>query len=373
MTNSKFLAIEQELNATYLERREAVRGLLVGLLAQQHVLFLGPPGTAKSALTEDLCSRIGGNYFRWLLSRTSAPEELFGPVSLKALEQDSYKRNTSNKLPEANIAFLDEIFKCNSAVLNGTLGILNERLFFNNGTPMQCPLEMTVGASNELPEDREELGALWDRFLLRYVVGYIRDPRNFENLLLGGGQVGRTTISQVELKIAQSEVIDVDIRKIIPRLAALRAEMVKMNVVVSDRRWRQSLTIIQANAWLEGRTQAVDDDMAILVHSLWSEPNQIAQVRQSIMSMANPYDSAAQDALDEALEIWQNAMNAPEEKSSAVGGEANAKLKKIAKKLTDLKEEAATKGKGTERIEEALAQTVAWNREVIAKCLGITL
>ena len=190
----KILKIEAELNQTYLERREVVRGLLVGLLARQHVLLLGPPGTAKSALAEDICSRIGGKYFRWLLARTSTPEELFGPVSLKALENDSYRRVTSGKLPEADIAFLDEIWKCNSAVLNTLLTVANERLFFNDGAPVQVPLQMLVGASNELPEDREELGALWDRFLLRYVVSYVKDPRSFEKLLAGqsaGSLVGK--------------------------------------------------------------------------------------------------------------------------------------------------------------------------------------
>ena len=183
---NKFLAIEKELNRDYQERRDVIRGLLVGLLSREHVLLLGPPGTAKSALAEDLCNRIGGRYFRWLLARTSTPEELFGPVSLRALEQDSYRRVTTGKLPEATVAFLDEIWKANSAVLNTMLSVLNERLFFNDGQLVKVPLEFAVGASNELPEDREELGALWDRFLLRYLVGYIRDLRNFETMLLGG-------------------------------------------------------------------------------------------------------------------------------------------------------------------------------------------
>lgn len=106
---TKFKAMEKELNDLYFERREVIRGLLVALLARQHILMLGPPGTAKSALAEDLCGRIGGQYFRWLLARTSAPEELFGPISLKALQNDSYKRVTAGKLPEATLAFADEI------------------------------------------------------------------------------------------------------------------------------------------------------------------------------------------------------------------------------------------------------------------------
>lgn len=370
----KFRAVESELNATYLERREVVRGLLVGLLARQHVLLIGPPGTAKSALAEDLCSRIGGRYFRWLLARTSTPEELFGPVSLKALEQDSYRRVVSGKLPEASVAFLDEIFKCNSAVLNTLLPTLNERLFFNDGTPMQVPLEMAVGASNELPEDREELAALWDRFMLRYVVGYLRDKRAFERMLTGGkAPQTRTTIEPRDLAAAQAEVRSVDVSRIIPQVATLRGKATELHVPVSDRRWKAALELLRANTWLEGRDKATDDDLEILAPAMWQEPGQIVQVRQAIMAMANPLDQEALTLADEASEVYQIAMAAGDEEASAKGAEANAKLKRIAQRLDSLHEEATNKGRDTGRIMDTLRQVTAWNKEVVAKCLGVAI
>lgn len=370
----KFLQVEKELNENYLEREDVVRGLLVGLLTQQHVLLLGPPGTAKSMVAHDLCGRIGGEYFQWLLSRTSTPEELFGPISLKALENDSYKRVTTNKLPEAQVAFVDEIFKCNSAVLNTMLSVLNERVFFNDGTPVQVPLEMAVGASNELPEDREELGALWDRFLLRFVVGYIRDPRNFEKLLtITKNGDAKTGVSEEELKLAREEIDAVDITRIIPQVQELRRKIAELNIPVSDRRWRQTLALIKAQTWLNGKTASSDSDLEILTAALWIEPEQIPQVRQAIMGLANPLDMEALDLLDQAMEIWQGAITAGEENSTAVGTEANAKLKKITRKLQGLEKQAVGAQKSTDRIEEAILQTAGWNKEVIAKCLGINL
>lgn len=370
----KVLQIEKELNDAFLERKDVVRGLLVGLLTKQHVLLLGPPGTAKSMMANDLCGRIGGQYFQWLLSRTSTPEELFGPVSLKALENDSYRRVTTNKLPEANIAFVDEIFKCNSAVLNTMLSVLNERVFFNDGSPMNVPLEMAVGASNELPEDREELGALWDRFLLRYIVGYIRDPRNFEKLLAGAGAgAAQTGLTEQDLTQARAEVAAVEIARIIPKVQELRQKMVELNIPVSDRRWRQSLELVKAQAWLNGRAQATDDDLEILAAALWVEQGQIQQVRQAIMNLANPLDMEAVDLFDQAMEVWQEAMNANDEKATAVGTEANAKLKKITRKLEALRQQAEENHKSTTRIDEAITQVAGWNKEVVAKCLGITL
>ena len=369
---TKFLQIEQELNSCYLERKEVIHGLLIGLLTKQHILLLGPPGTAKSMIANDLCSRIGGQYFQWLLSRTSTPEELFGPISLKALENDSYSRVTKNKLPEANVAFIDEIFKCNSAVLNTMLSVLNERVFFNDGAPMNVPLEMAVGASNELPEDREELGALWDRFLLRYVVGYIRDPRNFEKLLAMGASTNtKTEITEQELQQARVEVEAVDITRIIPKIQELRQKIGELNIPVSDRRWRQALSLIKAQTWLAGKKQASDEDLEILTAALWVEQGQVQQVRQAIMSLANPLDMEALDLLDQAMEIWQKAVNTAEEKATAIGSEANAKLKQIFKKLEGIKKQVVEGHKSTNRIDDALTQVAVWNKEVVAKCLGI--
>jgi MoxR-like ATPase len=270
------------------------------------------------------------------------------------------------------VAFLDEIFKCNSAVLNSLLSILNERLFFNDGQPTTIPLQFAVGASNELPDDREELGALWDRFLLRYVVGYIRDTKNFEKLL-APRPVQTTHISVGELEAAQNEVKLVAIDKIVPYVIQLRKKMQSLNIPVSDRRWKQCLSLVQANAWLEGRAVATSEDLEILSDSLWQDPSQIAQVRQEIMALANPLDQEALDLYDQAMEIYQNAMTASDEKATSVGTEGNAKLKKITKKLQDLQTEAKNKNKNDSRISEVLTQVVDWNREVIQKCLGITV
>jgi len=369
MNNTLFRQVETELNQTYFERREEIRGLLVALLAKQHVLLLGAPGTSKSAMTEDLCKRIGGRYFKKLVARTTTPEELFGPVSLKALENDSYRRVTTGKLPEADIAFIDEIWKANSAVLNGMLGILNEREFENDGQVTKCPLQFCVGASNELPEDREELSALWDRFLLRYVVRYIRDPRNFEAMLQGGALSAPTKIPADVLQQAQAEVQTVDASKIIPQISVVRQKMVELNIPVSDRRWKQTLSLIKAHAWLEGRKQASDDDLEILAHALWQDPSQIPQVKVEIMALANPLDKEALELYDQAAEVYQNVLNTPEDKKSSACMEANTKLKKIAKKLDELSRTARDSGKNDSRIMDALAKVAAWNKEVVENYL----
>jgi MoxR-like ATPase len=108
------------------------------------------------------------------MTRFSTPEELFGPISLAGLEQDQYRRLTTGKLPEAHVAFLTEIWKANSAILNALLTLCNERIFYNDGQPVTCPLLTLVGDSNELPQG-DDLGALFDRFALRYTTDYLTD------------------------------------------------------------------------------------------------------------------------------------------------------------------------------------------------------
>src|SRR5215470_17795440 len=176
----KLQALERELTASLIERDEVVRASLVALLAEQHLVILGPPGTAKSALVTELARRIspqngaGLRNFAYLMTRFTTPEELFGPVSVSGLKRDEYRRITAGKLVEAELVFLDEIFKASSAILNALLKIANERAFHNGGQEMQVPLISLFGASNEMPQGNE-LEALWDRFLLRFRVGYVTD------------------------------------------------------------------------------------------------------------------------------------------------------------------------------------------------------
>ena len=81
----------------------------------------------------------GGQYFERLLTRFSVPEEVFGPLSLKSLEKDKLKRNVQGFLPDSDVAFLDEVFKANSAILNCLLTLLNERVFDNGDQRIEVP------------------------------------------------------------------------------------------------------------------------------------------------------------------------------------------------------------------------------------------
>lgn len=217
MMNTNILKLEeirQSLNAKFYERESEVEGILVALLARQHVLLIGPAGTAKSALSAELAKIVeGSKYFQWLLTRFSTPEEVFGPLSLKDLEKGIYKRNTATKMPEAHLVFLDEIFKANSAILNSLLTLINERLFYNDSAPTEVPLMSVIGASNEYPEDGEGLEALFDRFLLRFEINFITDELNFLSMMKDAGQNKEMPAMTLEDLVQLQELTD---RVVIP-------------------------------------------------------------------------------------------------------------------------------------------------------------
>ena len=134
MSFTRLQLIQQCLNRKFYDREAEIEALMTALLSRQHILFIGPAGTGKSALSSMLGEIVeGSQYFQHLLTPFSTPEELFGVLSLKDLEQGVYKRNVTNMLPEAHFSFIDEVFKANSAILNSLLTLINERIFYNNG------------------------------------------------------------------------------------------------------------------------------------------------------------------------------------------------------------------------------------------------
>ena len=172
-----------------------MRLALLAALAGEHVLLDRPAAVPPRAHWRGGCTAafaVARCYFERLLTRFSTPEELFGPLSLKALEEDRYERLTDGFLPTAGVAFLDEVFKANSAILNALLTLLNEREFDNGAGRQRTPLVAVVAASNEVPSD-EALHAFFDRFLLRVPVAPVGRCRlcRVAGLAGHGGGVGR--------------------------------------------------------------------------------------------------------------------------------------------------------------------------------------
>ncbi|MEK5080303.1 AAA family ATPase [Solibacillus sp. FSL W7-1436] len=268
--------IRQQLNERFYDREEEIDALLTALLSRQHLLFIGPAGTGKSVLSSMLGSIVEGIHcFQHLLTPFSTPEELFGVLSLKDLEQGIYKRNVTKMLPEAHFAFIDEIFKANSAILNSLLTLINERIYYNNGIPIASPLLTMVGSSNEYIEEGEGLEALFDRFLLRYEVNYIREEEDFIAMLKDTGEKEVSKITLDELYEHQQKTNQVAITDTIFKvLAKIRQALQDEGIRPSDRRFKQSLSVLKAKAYLDGRAEVIRDDLTILTNILWETAEQ---------------------------------------------------------------------------------------------------
>jgi len=299
--------LRQQLKEQLVDRDEVIDGMLVALLAREHILLLGHPGTAKTLLAQLVASAIEEvSYFYWLLTKFSTPEELFGPYSIKALKEDRLTRIIKNKLPTASIAFLDEIWKANSSILNSLLTLVNERVYHNGDEVVDCPLATLVGASNELPE-KGELAALYDRFLLRFWVDYIKDKAAFAEMLKAGEPIIVCKIPVEDLQELQHLVGTVAItEELADRLVELKMELEKINIVNSDRRWVKCLKILQAYAVLNGHPQVEETDLLILQHVLWIEPKDKAEVTRIVAKVANPVIFETQQILDALKGQYRN-------------------------------------------------------------------
>ena len=290
---AKVREVGRALDERYLDKNELVRLLLVTLVAGEHMLIVGPPGTAKSALVRHLARLIDARYFEYLLTRFSEPNEIFGPIDIKAFREGTYVRRVEAMLPDADIVFLDEIFKSNSAILNSLLSILNERRFFTGSASIRVPLSSLYGATNEVPND-DALSAVFDRFLVRASSENL-DSFHFHGLIerglrgeiealaeegtIAGDSATRPLVTLNEIRLLKTCLA----RQLqfpedfLARYKGLVFQIRSEGVTLSDRRVVKLMKLFAASALVDGRPTVDDGDFFVLRH-VWNSVDQIAIV-----------------------------------------------------------------------------------------------
>lgn len=293
--------IIEHLNKGLVDREEHIKLALLTMLSGENLILIGPPGTAKSEIARRLNSIIkGGNYFEYLLTKFTTPEELFGPLSIKELEKDRFKRQTESYLPQAHIGFLDEIFKANSAILNSLLTLVNERLFHNGAVKEETELLSIISASNELPIGDSELEALYDRFLTRIVVDNVGHDRLHELIYADtsfNGIAEELSFSVDEIKEFHEMAALVQIPDNIARLLISIKKELDDELQsddgedeesgferISDRRFKKAIKLLKSSAYSNGRDVVNLLDVSLLYHCFWNSPEKRDRVKEVVLA-----------------------------------------------------------------------------------------
>lgn len=309
MTQKKLQTLRSELNQMFFERSPVIDGLLATMMHGSNAVLFGPPGTAKSDLVQAICNTItGARYFNRLLFKTMPPEELLGQPSLKALrDNDMLIRNTTDRLPEADVAFLDEIFKCSPATLNSLLRIANEREF-DNPRPQPVPLIFMVGASNEVPNEPEMLAFL-DRFIYKAWVQPLKREKSRRDLIAMADTRKRSritiTFTMQEIQAMQEEARKVPLHSLlVGQILTLCDEFSKKRLYLSDRKLVKIIELVKCYAYVQGDTEAMPDHLHELIPCCVSNTeDDIKEARSVIKEKCPTLHGMASEWLDTARRL----------------------------------------------------------------------
>lgn len=314
---SKLLRLEQELNQLFLERADLIRIILLSLLTRQHALIFGKPGAAKSSLVRAIASAISGGCFQVQLGKDTTTDQLFGPIKVSELPNDRLCRAYENFLPGKPLAFLDEIDKANSVILNALYTAMEERLFLNDGEMCAMPLISLFGAANSITQlQSEALAPLLDRFLFRIEVDWMQSDANFLEFVrrraTGDSPLITTVLNIAELQQMQDVVRGVEFpAESQEALTKLRKDLANEGVYASDRRWGACVDLLLAAAYVNGNSEVMGSDFAVLKHVLWTDTKQVSVIEKALKPLQKlrpASNSQFKQALDPVIAKASKAM-----------------------------------------------------------------
>lgn len=334
--HANLLALRANLRDQIFERESEIDSMLMALIAREHVFLFGEPGVGKSLLANSLAGATGSCFVPRLLSKLSTYEDCFGGLKVSGIMEDRYERISEGYFQSAEVLFLDEIWKCNGAVLNSLLTILNERYFDDSGKRYTTPLDVCFAASNETPED-ESLAALYDRFLFRHDVHALKDRRNRTRLLAGHKAKITAALSETDIEVLRDAAKAVDVSGVIDTAIDIFDALHREGFTVSDRRQAKAMKAVRAATVLAGRTVATTADMLVLAHCVWWEPSDAPRIYGIVSKMAAPALGEALELLDAAIEQHGRVnLAAVGHDTIADASRANRELKRIVREVERL-------------------------------------
>jgi MoxR-like ATPase len=351
--------IIDELSVEFLERHEAIRCVWLCLLSGQHGYLVGPSGTAKSALLAAVTARISGaKYWHIQLDRELDKSESFGQYDIGRFESDKvWERDYSDTFGDCHVALLDEIDKTAPSSLVPYLEMLQGRRFKPGKRWVQAPLISAFGAANAtLATSDGALKAIGDRFVVKVAVDYLHEQGNFIRLLQSHvtplAPANPTTVSLEQLQ--EARLVGVPAvhlpLTIASALFRLREDLALDGVTISDRKWKAAVGVLQAQAWLAGRCEVADDDLAVLRFVLWERDSDAPGVATAVWAATSTYSQTLQEnreVLDDVEAELALRQTQPVKSRAAFARTAMVKLGSVDAAVAELLEQATAQGRDT--------------------------
>ena len=307
-TIKKVNSLEQYLNDYFVEKETEIRSILLSVISRSPMLLIGPPGIAKTMCVQSFAKCISETeYFYKLLQKDTKPDEPFGVIPMSAFKTDKYCRKYQGKVPTAHVVFIDEVFKSSSLLLNHFLSIMNEKIFDNDGEIVKCQWRGFFGASNELP-DGKELGALYDRWIIRLISNGIVEQDNFVKMIKSGDFIAKEFVSLADIDSLIEESQKVKITDDMANLIyEIRYNMENEGLFASPRRFKSITKILRAIALLRGGDSVVKTDFEIIPNCLWEDEKSILQITKIVLKLSIPGLAKLVDIKDNVSDIERQA------------------------------------------------------------------
>ncbi|SMD31117.1 AAA family ATPase [Picrophilus oshimae] len=314
----KINRVKMYLLNTFVGREDVINGVLAGIISGEPTLLIGPPGTAKTSIIDTLSRLVSAKYFYYLLTKFTEPEELLGPIDINALKNGEYKNITRGKPPDANIIFLDEVFKASSAIRNTLLDIMLNKRIPNGNSMVNLDILGIYSASNEVTNDEEDM-ALFDRYPIKIFHNYI-EKTLMDSLLIKGIEIMERPenvsplITIDDLKDLQNDVISRlskfknDGHELLNRYTDALLQLEENNVVFSDRRKIKILKIAAAFSILMNSNEITGNDIAMAMRYSIDSEEDMPKIDAAIM----------ESKLENKSELVQKATTIIEETRSLI-------------------------------------------------------
>lgn len=366
----------ENLSLPFVGRDEEAKVITLALLSNEHVILIGEPGTAKSALARRAAELLNAKFFMYLLTKYTEPAELFGALDIEALRKGEFRRITKDKLPEAEIAFLDEIFNASSAILNALLSLLNERVIYDGYNTIKVPLRSLISASNRVP-DEPELEALYDRILIRHYTRPLGEDA-WKELLDAAWKLEYTDIFKVKEPVMSLKELDyiykhlskVKLDTIKSKLLKLFAILEEKGIHMTDRRKGKIFKVVASHSILNGRLTATEEDLIVLKYIAPKELDDF----EKVSAILSEELKTPEKYMKELTEIYNNIKEAMKFVNSL--SDSDPRLVEMIRSLKATRDRIISLGKesGDERVGKFAKEVIVEIDnliEKVAKKLGI--